>query len=149
MAIWLWHASRMLLGVRHDAGTLLREVFCYLSFILEQINSGRRKCGVGAVSSNTSARPKVTEPRSASLKPLNQSLPLDMNHTSVSPPPQQEAARRVKEHAVLICLPGTGADAPTTPRQCRQTLRIILKKWKHIACREKRVLRSVGVKNYN
>lgn len=129
MAIWLWQVSRMLLKVSRNARTLLREVFCYLSFILQQINSARRKRGVGAVSSNTSARPKVTAPWPASLSPLNQSLPLDMNHTSVSPLPQQEPTR-VKEHTVIICLPGTDPNAPATPRQCRQTLRIILKKMK-------------------
>lgn len=149
MPIGLWHTSRMQLKVSHNAGPLQREAFGCLSFILQQINSGRRSRGVGAVSSNTSARPKVTAPCPASLSPLNQSLPLDMNHTSVSPLPQQEHAWRGKEHTVIICLPATDPLAPTTPRHGRQTRIILAKKWKHVACREEGVLRSVGVKNHN
>lgn len=124
----LWHLGRMQLKVSHNAGTLQREVFGCLSFILQQIASGRKNRGVGVVSSNTSARPKVTAPCPASLSPLNQSLPLNMNHTSVSPLPQQEITWRVKEHTVIICLPSTVPSAPTTPRQCQQTLKIILEK---------------------
>lgn len=135
----------------HNRGTPQRAVFGCLSLILRQINIGHRNRGAGAMSSNTSAWPKVTAPCPASLSSLNQSLPLDMNHTSVSPLPQQELTWRVKEHTVIICLPTTDPSATTTTlRQCRQTLRIILeKKWKHLACREEGVLCSVRVKNYN
>lgn len=93
MAAGLWHTGGTLLKAGHDSGTLLREVFRRLSFTLRQINSGCRNGGVGAVSSSTSARPKVTAPWPASLSPLNQSLPLDMNRTSVSARPAPAGAR--------------------------------------------------------
>lgn len=85
--------------------------FCFPSLIysdksiaLRNEDAAREPCPLSAA-----ARPKVTGPRPASLSPLNRSLPLDMNHASLSPPPQHGG--RMK---------GKRAQSDHFPAQCRR-----------------------------
>lgn len=70
--------------------------------------------GPRAVSSNTSAHPKVTAPRPASLSLLNRRLPLNMNLASLSPMSHRATTWRAKEHSLIICL-FSAEDAPLQP----------------------------------